>query len=115
MIESILDSTKKELGMDPEYRYYDPDIVLHINSILAILTQAGVGPEDGFRITDEKTTWTEFIGEANYLNFVKSFVSLRVKLLFDPPSNSSLIKAIETQAEEFLWRINVAVDPGPKN
>lgn len=109
-MDSILTSIKKTLGPTEDYTHFDPDLILHINSVLAILTQVGVGPENGFRIESKMETWDEFLPEAPYLDFVKSFVSIRVKLLFDPPQTSALLEALKQQAEELLWRIQVAAE-----
>lgn len=110
MDNSILTSIKKMLGPEEDDVHFDSDIIMCINTALSILTQAGVGPAEGFRITDKTATWKDFIGEVKYLEFVKSFVHIRAKLLFDPPTNSTLVKAFETEANELLWRINAAIE-----
>lgn len=112
-MESILTSIKKMLGVDENYDHFDPDIIMHINSALMVLTQLGVGPEDGFMIEDDTTTWTDYIPEitAAKLNLVKSYIYLKVRLLFDPPLSSSVIESINRQIAEFEFRLNVAVDP----
>lgn len=108
---SILTSVKKMLGIPEDYEQFDMDIIMHINSVLMILTQLGVGPEEGFAITDKSTVWTDFIGEGKLVELVKSYVYLKVRLIFDPPQSSSIIEAMNRQISEFEWRINVAVDP----
>jgi hypothetical protein len=110
-MDSILTSIKKLLGIQSDYTHFDADLVITINSVLAILTQLGVGPENGFSISDASATWADFIGEATTLEMVKSFVHLRVRLLFDPPQNASLADAIDRMAKELEWRIQVAADP----
>lgn len=112
-MESILTSTKKMLGIDEEYTHFDADIIMHINSVLMILTQLGVGPEEGFVIEDDTSTWVDFIPEANVaqLHAVKSYIYLKVKLIFDPPLSSAVIDSMNRQIAEFEWRLNVAVDP----
>lgn len=112
-MESILTSIKKMLGIDEEYTHFDADIVMHINSVLMILTQLGVGPEEGFVIEDDTSTWVNFIPEANaaQLHAVKSYIYLKVKLIFDPPLSSAVIDSMNRQIAEFEWRLNVAVDP----
>lgn len=112
-MESILTSIKKMLGIDEEYTHFDADIVMHINSVLMILTQLGVGPEEGFVIEDDTSTWVDFIPEANaaQLHAVKSYIYLKVKLIFDPPLSSAVIDSMNRQIAEFEWRLNVAVDP----
>lgn len=110
-MDSILTSIKKMLGIGEEYDHFDPDIIMHINSVLAILTQLGVGPENGFSITDKSATWNEFISDSPKLVFVKSYMHLKVRLLFDPPLGSAVIDAIQRQISELEWRIQVEADP----
>ena len=110
-MDSILTSVKKMLGIPEEYEHFDMDIIMHINSVLMILTQLGVGPEEGFAIADKSDKWCDFIGEGKLVELVKSYVYLKVRLIFDPPQSSSVIEAINRQISEFEWRINVAVDP----
>lgn len=112
-MESILTSIKKMLGIDEEYTHFDADIIMHINSVLMILTQLGVGPEEGFVIEDDTSTWVSFIPEASaaQLHAVKTYIYLKVKLIFDPPLSSSVIDAMSRQIAELEWRLNVAVDP----
>lgn len=112
-MESILTSIKKMLGIDEEYTHFDADIIMHINSVLMILTQLGVGPAEGFVIEDDTSTWVDFIPEANaaQLHAVKSYIYMKVKLIFDPPLSSAVIDSMNRQITEFEWRLNVAVDP----
>lgn len=109
-MSSILNSIKKLLGIDAEYTHFDVDITMQINSVLAILTQVGVGPAEGFSITDETETWTDFLGEGQSFEPIKSYVYLRVKLLFDPPLTSSLIESMNKMISEFEWRTFVNFD-----
>ena len=114
MEESILDSVKLSLGIPVEYEHFDQQIMLHLNTVMAILPQLGVGPEEGFFVQDDSTTWGELIGDtelAYKLLYVKSYVCLRVRLLFDPPSSSGAIDAMERQMRELEWRITVTKDP----
>lgn len=106
-MDSILDSVKKVLGIDADYHAFDTDIVLHINSVLAILTQLGIGPSVGFVIEDSTATWDEFLGTDPMLGLAKSYIYLRVRLLFDPPTTSYLVTSLEKQVEELGWRLNV--------
>lgn len=112
-MESILTSIKKMLGIDEEYTHFDADIIMHINSVLMILTQLGVGPAEGFVIEDDTSTWVDFIPEANaaQLHAVKSYIYMKVKMIFDPPLSSAVIESMNRQIAEFEWRLNVAVDP----
>lgn len=107
---SILTSVKKMLGIAEEYDHFDSDIIMHINSVFAILTQLGVGPKEGFFIEDDTTSWSDFIQSNSLLNQVKSYMYLKVKLLFDPPPSSSVIESTNRLISELEWRINVAVD-----
>lgn len=110
--ESILTSVKKLLGIDESYTHFDPDLIMHINSVFSILAQIGVGPPNGFSITGESETWSDFIGQnANRFSLVKSYMHLKVKLLFDPPLSSAAIESINRQISEFEWRLSVAADP----
>lgn len=107
MLKSILDSTKQVLGIEPDYTAFDQDVIMAINSAFSTLNQLGVGPEEGFFISDKTTEWDEFIGDDIRLNAVRTYVCLRVRLIFDPPATSFAIQAIEKQIEELAWRINV--------
>lgn len=119
MSESILRSTKKILGLDADYTAFDHDIITHINTALSILNQLGVGPVDGYMIEDASTTWDLFLGDDVNLNTVKSYVYLRVRLLFDPPTTSYMITAMQDQLRELEWRLSMYrestgwVDPNP--
>lgn len=110
MEDSILTSVKKMLGPEESYEHFDQDIITHINSALATLTQLGVGPEDGFVIEDKTATWTDFISSDKLLKLVPTFVYLKVRLGFDPPTTSAVLEAFERQAKEYEWRINVAAE-----
>lgn len=111
MNESILTTVKKMLGITEEDTHFDSDLIVHINSVLGILTQIGVGPSNGYSITDKENSWSEFISETQY-EMVKSFVSLKTKLLFDPPTSSSVMEAHEKMISELEWRIHVSVENG---
>ena len=111
-MESILTSIKKMLGIQEDYEHFDPDIIMHINTVFMILMQLGVGPEAGYRIQDKQNVWTEFLPEGQQLEAVKSYMYLKVKLLFDPPLGSAVMEAINKQISELEWRLNVQVDPG---
>ncbi len=108
--DSILASIRHQLNADP---YFDPDIIMHINTVFGVLAQIGVGPEDGYAITDENDTWTDYIGDNNkILNMVKSYMFFRVKVMFDSASDSSyLIDTYNKKADELEWRLNIEVDP----
>lgn len=107
-MESILTSIKKLLGPTEDYTHFDPDIITHINSVLMILTQLGVGPPDGFFIKDDTAVWSDFVPDGK-IEMVKSYVYMKVKLVFDPPA-ASMAAVMEQQIKEYEWRLNVAVD-----
>lgn len=109
--ESILTSIKKLLGIEADYGHFDADIIMHINSVFSILTQMGVGPTDGFSITGSEEKWADFISDQISFSLVKSYIHLKVKLLFDPPLSSAAIDSINRQISEFEWRLFVAADP----
>jgi hypothetical protein len=109
-MESILTSIKKMLGIEEEYTQFDQDIILDINSVLMVLMQLGVGTETGFFITDKSATWANFLGDRKDIEALKSYIYMKVRLMFDPPATSFLIEAIERQIAEFEWRINIQVD-----
>ncbi len=110
-MDSILTSVKKSLGIEESYEHFDADLILHINSILAVLTQLGVGDVKGFCITDSSSCWSDFMGNLTALNFVKTYVYLRVKLLFDPPLTASVMDAMDRNIKELEWRICTAASP----
>lgn len=110
-MESILTSIKKMLGIVEEYEHFDPDLIMHINSALSVLTQIGVGPSEGFQIRDANDVWDDFIPDGRKLQLVKSYLYLKVKLLFDPPQSSAAMTSINQQISEFEWRLQVAADP----
>lgn len=111
-MDSILTSIKKLLGIEEDYDHFDAEIVIHINSVLSILTQLGVGPSEGFIIEDKSSTWDEFLDEKELtqLSSVKSFIYLKVRLLFDPPSSSAVIESTNRLISELEWRLNVAAE-----
>lgn len=109
-MDSILTSVKKLLGIEAEYTHFDADIIMHINAALMTLTQLGVGPAEGFFISDLTATWGAFIGTRTDIEAIKLFVALKVRLMFDPPSSSYVLDAMKNQIQEMEWRINIQVD-----
>ena len=100
------------MGIDESYTHFDPDIIIHINSVFSILTQMGVGPANGFSISGKDEIWSGFIQDKpNIFSLVKSYVYMKVRLLFDPPLSSAAIESINRQISEFEWRLFVAADP----
>lgn len=105
--ESILTSVKKLLGITEDYTVFDTDLIIHINSVFLTLYQLGVGPEEGFMITSKDETWGDYIDSDALLNAVKSYVYLKVRLLFDPPTSSSVSESMKNMINELEWRINI--------
>lgn len=110
METSILTSIKKMLGVAEDYTEFDEDIITHINSVFLNLTQLGVGPEEGFMIENDTAVWEDFIDDSTQLQAVKTYMYLKVKLLFDPPLSSSVTESFTRMIAELEWRLNVAVD-----
>lgn len=110
-MESILQSVKKLLGITPEYTAFDVDITMHINSVFMILTQLGVGPSEGFSILDDTSIWTDFLPETDR-NFepIKSYIHLKVKLLFDPPTSSIVMESMNRMISELEWRMTTQAE-----
>lgn len=111
MDENILDSIKILLGIQLDDFNFDNEIIMHINSVFMNLMQIGVGSESGFRITSKSETWGSFLNGRLDLDAVKSYVYLKVRVLFDPPQSSILLTSIEKQIAEFEWRLNVQTEP----
>lgn len=107
MSDSILTSVKKVLNLPESYTAFDEDVLMHINSVFSTINQLGIGPEGGLTIANATPTWAALIGTDPRLNFVKSYVYLRVRMLFDPPTTSFHIAAVEKQYEELEWRMSV--------
>lgn len=103
-MDSILNSVKKTLGILDDYTHFDDEIITAINSAFFILNTLGVGPDDPFKITDASSIWTDFLDDGD-IELVKSYIPLRVRLLFDPPSNSFLVESINKQIDEFEFRM----------
>lgn len=104
-MNSILTSVKKILGLAEEYTAFDADIVMHINSVFDILHQLGIGPTNGFSISDASQNWSSF-GTGQGMNMVRSYMYLKVRMMFDPPPTSFAIGAMENQIKEFEWRLS---------
>ena len=109
-IDSILTSIKLSLGITEDYEYFDQQIITHINSVFMLLNQLGVGPEKGFYITDKSSTWNDFVKKSENLEMVKSYMCLKVQLLFDPPASSFVMESMNRMINEFEWRLKVAAE-----
>lgn len=107
-MDSILTSIKKLLGISEEYEHFDVDIIMHINTALMVLTQMGVGPSEGFMIEDKHDFWEDFVTED--MEAVRTYVYLKVKLIFDPPASSAVMESINRTISELEWRLNVAAE-----
>ena len=107
-MDSILTSIKKLLGIAEEYTIFDADIIMHINSTFMVLQQLGVGPPEGFYIEDTQAYWEDFIPDLERLRAVRTYMGLKVRLLFDPPSSTAVLGAYESMIKEYEWRLNVA-------
>ena len=108
-MDSILLSVKKVLGINPDFKAFDQDLIIHINSALSVLSQIGVGPDAGLFITGTNETWDDIIPEGKPLEMIKSYITMKVKILFDPPTGGALESANRV-IDEFEWRINVAAE-----
>lgn len=109
-MESILNSIKKLLGIPAEQENFDTDIIMHINSVFAVLHQLGVGPSECYRIVDDGALWEEFTVDNLNIENVRTYMYLKVRLLFDPPLSSSVLAAMERTASEYEWRLQVEAE-----
>lgn len=107
MSDSILNSTKKILGIGADYDAFDLDIITHINTAFTILTDLGIGPDEGFMIEDDSATWDDFLLGDKRLNSVRTYIYTKVRILFDPPNTSFVIEALNKQIAEIEWRLSV--------
>lgn len=105
--ESILKSVRRVLGLGDVTDEYDEDIIMHINSAFFTLNQLGIGPPEGFIIEDDAATWDTYLEDDLLLSSVKSYVYLKVRLVFDPPTTSFHIAAMERQIDQLEWRLNI--------
>ena len=110
MNDSILDTIKKMLGIYPEDTAFDDELVIHINGAIADLTHVGGGPLEGFSITDRSNTWSEFTTDQTLANEAKTYVYCKVRLIFDPPSNSFVVDSINKTKDEAQWRVYMIAD-----
>lgn len=109
--DSILDTVKKYLGIATEYDVFDSDLIMHINTAFAILTQLGVGPKSGFSISDDTAVWTDFVPADPRFSMIKNYVSMETKMLFDPPQTGPTNEALNREIAKLEWRLNVLFDP----
>ena len=114
-MDSILTSVKKMLGITSEYTHFAADIIMHINAVFMILNQLGVGPKEGFSISSDVETWDEFTNDNLTIESVKSYMYLKVGLLFDPPTSSNVLDARNRLVSELEWRLNAIADTESQN
>lgn len=110
MNESILTSIKAQLGIPEDYTAFDQQIIMHINSVFMVLNQLGVGPAEGFTILDKTAAWSDFLSSEKNLEATKSYVGMKVKMLFDPPTTSVVADSMNRMINEFEWRLNSAAE-----
>ncbi len=109
--ESVLDVIKQMLGLPEDVTSFDTDLIININSIFMTLQQLGVGPEEGFSISKvDNTTWPDFLGDKKDLEAVKTYIYLKTRLLFDPPSSAFVLDAMERQIKELEWRLRLQAE-----
>lgn len=106
-MESVLNTTKKMLGIAADYDHFDSDIIVHINSVFMTLNQLGIGPEEPAHISSDLETWSSVLGEIKNVEAVKTYVYLKVRLLFDPPTSTAVLEAMNKQAAEYEWRLTI--------
>ena len=111
MEESILKTIKQLIGCPDDFEQFDLDLIVHINSAFATLTQLGVGPKEGYRITGSDNEWSEFEDDAQKLSLIKDYVYIKTRLLFDPPTSGSLMDSLKEQLKEMEWRLYMLYDP----
>lgn len=110
-MNSILTTVKRLLGIEEEYTVFDEELIVYINSAIHALTQLGVGNQDGFSIHSDLETWDDFLGEDHpKLESVKTYISLKVRLVFDPPASSGAMEAMNMMIKEYEWRIYETID-----
>lgn len=110
-MNSILTSIKQLLGIEDNYTEFDADIMIHINAVFMILRQVGVGPVNGFSISDKFANWTDFLPKEDPNHeAVKSYMYAKVRLMFDPPASSILKDSLKSIVDEFEWRLNIEAE-----
>ena len=111
MEESILKTIKQLIGCPDDFEQFDLDLMIHINSAFATLTQLGVGPKEGYRITGVDNVWNEFEDDAQKLSLIKDYVYIKTRLLFDPPTTGSLMDSLKEELKEMKWRLYILYYP----
>jgi hypothetical protein len=114
-VSSILLDVRKLIGPGEDYDEFDKDLIVHINGAFADLNRLGCGPENGFFIEDDSTTWDDYLQESVLLSYVKQYIVASVRLSFDPPSSGSVMEALNKQIDKLEWMINSLTDRGFKS
>lgn len=114
MNESILNSIKKLIGIDTDDNSFNTDLMIHINSVFFVLQQLGVGPDKPFSITGDSETWSDFISDVDQFNAVKTYVYMKTRIVFDPPTNGTIMESLKEAINEYEFRLNIAGDLGEK-
>ena len=110
-MESILDTIKQLLGIPADDDSFDTDVKVNINAAIFTLSQIGIGPSNGYIVTSNTQMWNDYIGSSLInLEGVKNYIYLKTKLVFDPPTNSTTIQAINDSLKELEWRMQLAVE-----
>ena len=110
-MDSILNTIKKLLGIDADDDSFDVDITIGINAAIFNLSQMGVGPNNSFILTSVDQKWSDYMG-TNVVNLesIKKYLYLKTKMVFDPPTNSTVIESINNTLKEIEWRMMLAVE-----
>lgn len=114
-MESILTSIKKMLGITESCESFDPDIIIHINSVFVILNQMGIGTESIFSIRDKTSTWDQFLNDDKTIDSVKTYMYMKVRSMFDPPTNSIVADSMKRLTDELEWRLNLSAETNKNN
>ena len=109
-MERILTSIKKLLGISADDTSFDPDIIMHLNSVFMVLRQLGVGPPEGSAIEGEDAVWADYMSDNALIESVKTYMYMKVRLIFDPPTSTAMIDSMNRLINEFEWRLNVAAE-----
>lgn len=112
MDDSILNSVKDMIAGGAIHEHFDNELIMHINTVIANLREIGIGPEEGFAIKDESATWSDLVGDSKKLEAVKSYVSFKVRMMFDPPTSSAVSEAIKANIQELEWRLGTTYEIG---
>ena len=110
MVDSIFGSVKKVVGLLGDDGSFDEDILLHINTVVSTLRQLGLSIPSDFYVRDDVQTWQNLLGEFRDLDLVKSYMAMKVRLMFDPPSSSFGLASMTEMVKELEWRINILTD-----